>query len=59
MERPACWSPTALQAILEDDLLRERLSKAGLAWARRFTWDRTADEVIEAMRETAKPGVQR
>ncbi len=49
----------ALQAILQDDPLRERLSKAGLAWARNFTWDRTADEVIEAMRETARPGSQR
>lgn len=49
----------ALQAILQDDPLRERLSKAGLAWARGFTWDRTAAEVIEAMREAAKQGVQR
>ena len=35
----------ALSAILNDPSLRERLSRAALAWAARFTWEASAREV--------------
>ena len=34
----------ALLSILSDQELRQRLSRGGLGWAQRFTWDRCADE---------------
>ncbi len=49
----------ALQSILTDGKLRERLSKAGIEWAGGFTWDSTAADVIAAMRDSAAGGLQR
>jgi glycosyltransferase involved in cell wall biosynthesis len=49
----------ALQSILQDGTLRGRLSKAGIEWARGFTWDSTAADVIAAMRDSAAGGLQR
>jgi glycosyltransferase involved in cell wall biosynthesis len=43
----------ALGSILSDPDLRRRLSGGGLAWAERFTWDATADEVMGAMNRAA------
>lgn len=34
----------ALARVLQDEALRRRLSEGALAWARGFTWDRSADE---------------
>ncbi len=43
----------ALQSILGDASLRARLSDGGLAWARSFTWERTAEGTISAMERAA------
>jgi glycosyltransferase involved in cell wall biosynthesis len=46
----------ALDRILSDPLLRERLSRAGRQWARQFSWTRTADGYLEAYRRAGAPG---
>ncbi len=48
----------ALSAILNDEQLRERLTRGALAWAGRFTWDAAADEtewMLDAIIEGADP----
>ena len=35
--------------ILTNQEDRERMSKASLAWASNFTWDRTTQQLLEAM----------
>ncbi len=47
----------ALRKILAAPELRARLSEGGLAWARTFTWERTARETISAM-ERAASGIE-
>jgi glycosyltransferase involved in cell wall biosynthesis len=41
----------AMQALIDDDALRERLITAGSARARRFSWRRTADETLAVYRQ--------
>jgi glycosyltransferase involved in cell wall biosynthesis len=43
----------ALQSILADPATRSRLSAGGLAWARSFTWERTAADTIAVMEKAA------
>ncbi len=43
----------ALNALLTDDALRRRLTKAGLARAAEATWARTAEQVLAVYREAA------
>jgi D-inositol-3-phosphate glycosyltransferase len=37
----------AILSVLTREELRQRLSRGGLAWAQRFTWERCADEAWE------------
>lgn len=39
----------ALQRVLEDEALRDTLARAGVAWARTFTWPRCASESLDAL----------
>jgi glycosyltransferase involved in cell wall biosynthesis len=41
----------AIRRMIEDHELRARLATAGLEAARRFTWERTADALIDALGE--------
>jgi glycosyltransferase involved in cell wall biosynthesis len=38
--------------LLRDDDLAQRMSRAALAWSRRFDWEIAADEMAEALQET-------
>ncbi|HEV8480273.1 MAG TPA: glycosyltransferase family 4 protein [Candidatus Eisenbacteria bacterium] len=40
----------AILSVLTREELRQRLSRGGLAWAQRFTWERCADEAWEVAR---------
>ena len=42
---------SALNALFSDKSLREKLSAAGMAWARKRSWDATADAVESALQE--------
>ncbi len=44
----------AVWRIVSDEELRERLSRAGEERARGFSWERTASETLEILRETAR-----
>jgi glycosyltransferase involved in cell wall biosynthesis len=46
----------ALQSILADRSLRARLSAGGLAWARTFTWERTAAGTLAVLEQAAAEG---
>jgi glycosyltransferase involved in cell wall biosynthesis len=43
----------AMERVLTDGLLRERLSRGALAWAGRFRWERSAEETVAWLEETA------
>lgn len=44
-----------LARLLEDAELAESLRARGPLWARRFTWEATADRAVEAMERTVRP----
>ena len=44
----------ALRRVVEDEVLRERLRKEGLARAAAFSWDRAAERTIEVWREVVE-----
>lgn len=44
---------TAIQRLLHDDSLRQRLIRAGFDNAQRFTWERAAGEVLALLEEVA------
>ncbi|HEX3333664.1 MAG TPA: glycosyltransferase family 4 protein [Acidimicrobiales bacterium] len=46
--------PGALGRVLDDDVLRSRLSKGALERARWFTWDATARRALEALADEAR-----
>jgi glycosyltransferase involved in cell wall biosynthesis len=41
---------TALQSILSDDVLRERISVSAYEWSRKFSWSNTAQRTLETIR---------
>jgi glycosyltransferase involved in cell wall biosynthesis len=45
-----------LVKILSDGELRERLTQGGLAWAKEFSWDTTAEKTLELMEMAIKTG---
>jgi glycosyltransferase involved in cell wall biosynthesis len=45
----------AIQRLLEDGALRERLKRAGPERARMFTWERTAQETLTSYERTLEP----
>ena len=45
-----------LLALLTDDALWERLSRAGLAWAQRFDWERAADAMQQSLESVVRSG---
>ena len=47
----------AIQRVLEDDALRNRLRRAGLERAKLFRWEDTARQTLAVLRETAEGGV--
>ena len=46
----------ALAGILEDESLRSRLSKNSLEYARRFSWDKTAEEFMKILEKVVGEG---
>jgi glycosyltransferase involved in cell wall biosynthesis len=38
-----------IRRMMDDSALRERIARAGLAKAREFTWERTADQLLRAL----------
>ena len=40
----------AMTKMLIDDELRERLSEGAVKWAKRFTWDKTAEETLRVLK---------
>ncbi|MGI5172587.1 glycosyltransferase family 4 protein [Treponema sp. OMZ 840] len=40
---------SAIEAVLTDTKLRERLIKNGLEWVKRFSWEKTAEKTIELL----------
>jgi glycosyltransferase involved in cell wall biosynthesis len=48
----------ALERLAGDGALRNRLSRAGLQRARRFTWERTAEATFEVLRAAAGRGAR-
>ena len=45
-----------LVKILSDEKLRESLTQGGLAWAKKFSWDTTAEKTLELMEMAVKAG---
>jgi glycosyltransferase involved in cell wall biosynthesis len=39
----------AVSRILSDDVLADRLSQGALRWARRFSWDESAERMAKAV----------
>ncbi|MBL8659732.1 MAG: glycosyltransferase family 4 protein [Rhodospirillales bacterium] len=48
-----------IRALAERPELRDRLRELGLARARRFTWDRSAEMLLDVVREVRDGGVER
>ena len=46
---------TRIAELLDDDVLATRMSAAALAWSGRFSWDRCASEMAEAL-DAARAG---
>jgi glycosyltransferase involved in cell wall biosynthesis len=44
----------AIERVLTDDALRKKMIKKGLTWAKRFTWEKTAEETLKLYEETAE-----
>jgi glycosyltransferase involved in cell wall biosynthesis len=40
--------------VLTDEELRSRLSKNAFEWSKRFDWDRTADKMLQVLKNTIK-----
>ncbi|WP_428771073.1 glycosyltransferase family 1 protein [Treponema sp. HNW] len=40
---------SAIEAVLSDTKLRERLIKSGFEWVKRFSWEKTAEKTIELL----------
>jgi len=43
----------AVGRLLDDEPLRRRLGDAGVAWARRFSWDTAAERIEARLRDAA------
>lgn len=59
VRRSAWHVRRAVRRLMDDDALRRRLAAAGLERARTFTWERTADRLLEAVGVTAPAGAAR
>lgn len=55
---PEDWAKEILRVVLDDEL-RMRLSSGAIAHAAQFSWDKTADELIEVYREAVLSAAQR
>ena len=45
-----------IEALLSDDTLAVRMSRAALAWSKEFDWDRSADEMSESLAAARSAG---
>jgi glycosyltransferase involved in cell wall biosynthesis len=45
----------SIDALLSDDALWRRVASAALEWSRRFDWERSADEMAEAIEGARSP----
>ena len=43
-----------IEKILTDTPLREKLISSGLEWSKRFTWEKTAEQTLEILKNAAK-----
>jgi len=50
--KPEAMAARAVK-LLQDETLRERLSRRALKWAGEFSWDRSAEEFLRAVEAVA------